>query len=104
MKGSSLFRWDGGRVMSRSHYQSGLMDSTLDQENTELIFGGGAAFFASFSTLHFFFLNDGLLVGYAITGNGFMVWGDLEKMGSTFAAYMRTVLYGYSIKLICISL
>ena len=58
-------------------------------------FGAGAVYFGWLGTL------IGLI---AITGNRFMVWGDIEKMGPALAVSMLTVLYGYSIKLICISL
>ena len=43
----------------------------------------------------------GTLIGLiAITGNRFMVWGDVEKMGPALAVSMLTILYGYSIKLV----
>ena len=58
-------------------------------------FGAGAVYFGWLGTL------IGLI---AITGNRFMVWGDIEKMGPALAVSMLTVLYGYSIKIICISL
>ena len=58
-------------------------------------FGVGAVYFGWLGTL------VGLI---AITGNRFMVWGDIEKMGPALAVSMLTILYGYSIKLICISL
>ena len=40
----------------------------------------------------------------AITGNRFMVWGDVEKMGPALAVAMLTILYGYIIKLVTIAL
>ena len=40
----------------------------------------------------------------AITGNRFMVWGDVEKMGPGLAVAMLTILYGYIIKLVTIAL
>ena len=46
----------------------------------------------------------GSLVGLiAITGNRFMVWGDVEKMGPALAVAMLTILYGYAIKLVSIA-
>ena len=51
-------------------------------------FGQGAVYFGWL----------GALVGLiAITGNRFMVWGDLEKMGPALAVAMLTILYGYII-------
>ena len=58
-------------------------------------FGQGAVYFGWLGTL------VGLI---AITGNRFMVWGDLEKMGPAFAVAMLTILYGYTIKLVTIAL
>ena len=58
-------------------------------------FGQGAVYFGWLGTL------IGLI---AITGIRFMVCGDVEKMGPALAVSMLTVLYGYSLKLICISL
>ena len=47
----------------------------------------------------------GALVGLiVITGNRFMVWGDVEKMGPALAVVMLTILYGYIIKLVTIAL
>jgi len=66
-----------------------------DPENHIGNFGAGAVYFGWLGTL------VGLI---AITGNRFMVWGDIEKMGPALAVSMLTVLYGYSIKIICISL
>ena len=66
-----------------------------DPENRIANFGAGAVYFGWLGTL------VGLI---AITGNRFMVWGDIEKMGPALAVSMLTVLYGYSIKIICISL
>ena len=58
-------------------------------------FGQGAVYFGWL----------GALVGLiAITGNRFMVWGDLEKMGPALAVAMLTILYGYIIKLVTIAL
>ena len=58
-------------------------------------FGQGAVYFGWLGTL------IGLI---AITGNRFMVWGDVEKMGPALAVSMLTILYGYSIKLVTIAL
>ena len=58
-------------------------------------FGQGAVYFGWLGTL----------VGViAITGDRFMVWGDVEKMGPALAVSMLTILYGYSIKLVTIAL
>ena len=58
-------------------------------------FGRGAVYFGWLGTL----------VGViAITGDRFMVWGDVEKMGPALAVSMLTILYGYSIKLVTIAL
>lgn len=57
-------------------------------------FGQGAVYFGWLGTL------VGLI---AITGNRFMVWGDVEKMGPALAVSMLTILYGYSIKLVTIA-
>ena len=47
----------------------------------------------------------GALVGLiVITGNRFMVWGDVEKMGPALVVAMLTILYGYIIKLVTIAL
>ena len=47
----------------------------------------------------------GTLVGLiAITGNRYLTWGDVDKMGPALAVSMLTLLYGYSIKLISIAL
>ena len=47
----------------------------------------------------------GALVGLiVITGNRFMVWGDVERMGPALAVAMLTILYGYIIKLVTIAL
>jgi flagellar motor component MotA len=58
-------------------------------------FGQGAVYFGWVGTL------IGLI---AITGNRFMVWGDVEKMGPALAVAMLTILYGYTIKLATIAL
>ena len=66
-----------------------------DPENHIGNFGAGAVYFGWLGTL------VGLI---AITGNRFMVWGDIEKMGPALAVSMLTVLYGYSLKLVTIAL
>ena len=58
-------------------------------------FGQGAVYFGWLGTL------IGLI---AITGNGFLVWGDVEKMGPALAVSMLTLLYGYTIKIVTIAL
>ena len=58
-------------------------------------FGDGAVYFGWLGTL------IGLI---AITGNRFMVWGDVEKMGPALAVSMLTVLYGYTVKIACMAL
>ena len=58
-------------------------------------FGDGAVYFGWLGTL------IGLI---AITGNRFMVWGDVDKMGPALAVSMLTILYGYSIKLFTFAL
>ena len=64
-------------------------------ENHMKNFGDGAVYFGWLGTL------VGLI---AITGNRFMVWGDVEKMGPGLAVAMLTILYGYIIKLVTIAL
>ena len=58
-------------------------------------FGQGAVYFGWLGTL------IGLI---AITGNRFMVWGDVEKMGPALAVAMLTIFYGYAIKMVTIAL
>ena len=57
-------------------------------------FGQGAVYFGWLGTL------IGLI---AITGNRFMVWGDVEKMGPALAVAMLTIFYGYTIKIVTIA-
>ena len=57
-------------------------------------FGQGAVYFGWLGTL------VGLI---AITGNRFLVWGDVDKMGPALAVAMLTILYGYIIKLVTIA-
>ena len=65
------------------------------QSNRIKNFGQGAVYFGWLGTL------IGLI---AITGNRFMVWGDVEKMGSALAVAMLTIFYGYVIKMVTIAL
>jgi len=58
-------------------------------------FGQGAVYFGWLGTL------VGLI---AITGNRFLVWGDVEKMGPALAVAMLTIFYGYIIKMVTIAL
>ena len=58
-------------------------------------FGQGAVYFGWLGTL------IGLI---AITGNRFMVWGDVEKMGPALAVAMLTIFYGYTLKMVTIAL
>ena len=64
-------------------------------ENHITNFGNGAVYFGWLGTL------VGLI---AITGDRFLVWGDVDKMGPALAVSMLTILYGYSLKLITIAL
>ena len=57
-------------------------------------FGRGAVYFGWL----------GALVGIiAITGNRFMVWGDVARMGPALAVAMLPILYGYTIKIVTIA-
>jgi hypothetical protein len=58
-------------------------------------FGDGAVYFGWLGTL------VGLI---AITGNRFLVWGDIEKMGPALTVSMLPILYGYTARLISIAL
>ena len=58
-------------------------------------FGQGAVYFGWLGTL------IGLI---AITGNRFIVWGNIEKMGPALAVAMLTILYGYIVKLVTIAM
>ena len=66
-----------------------------DQENHITNFGTGAVYFGWLGTL------VGLI---AVTGDRFLIWGDVDKMGPAIAVSMLTILYGYSLKLITIAL
>ena len=58
-------------------------------------FGDGAVYFGWL----------GLLVGLvAIAGNGFGVWGSVEKMGPALAVSMLPLFYGYTVRLICMAI
>ena len=65
-----------------------------DQENHITNFGTGAVYFGWLGTL------VGLI---AVTGDQFLIWGDVDKMGPAIAVSMLTILYGYSLKLITIA-
>lgn len=65
-----------------------------DPEKYMKNFGQGAVYFGWLGTL------VGLV---AITGDRFLVWGDIEKMGPALAVSMLTILYGYSIKLVTLA-
>ena len=74
---------------------TGFLVMKNNPEQHILNFGQGAVYFGWLGTLL------GLI---AITGNRFMVWGDVEKMGPALAVSMLTILYGYTVKLITIAL
>ena len=65
-----------------------------DQENHITNFGTGAVYFGWLGTL------VGLI---AVTGDQFLIWGDVDKMGPAIAVSVLTILYGYSLKLITIA-
>ena len=64
-------------------------------ENHMNNFGDGAVYFGWLGTF------VGLI---AITGNRFLVWGDIVKMGPALTVYMLPILYGYTVRLINIAL
>ena len=64
-------------------------------ENHITNFGEGAVYFGWLGTL------VGLI---AITGDRFLVWGDVDKMGPALAVCMLAILYGYTIKMVTIAL
>ena len=66
-----------------------------DPENHIANFGKGAVYFGWLGTL------VGLI---AITGDRYLVWGDVDKMGPALAVSLLTLFYGYSIKLVAIAL
>ena len=73
---------------------TGFLVLKKDPGNRIKNFGQGAVYFGWL----------GALIGLiAITGNRFMVWGDVEKMGPALAVAILTILYGYTIKLITIA-
>ena len=74
---------------------TGFLAFTKNPINRIKNFGQGAVYFGWLGTL------IGLV---AITGNRFMVWGDVEKMGPALAVAMLTIFYGYIIKLVTIAL
>lgn len=57
-------------------------------------FGRGAVYFGWLGTL---------VSLIAITGDRFLVWGDVEKMGPAISVSMLTILYGYLIKLVILA-
>ena len=73
----------------------GILVMKNDPENHITNFGEGAVYFGWLGTL------VGLI---AITGNRYLVWGDVDKMGPALAVSMLTILYGYSLKLVTIAL
>ena len=74
---------------------TGFLVFNKDSGNDIKNFGQGAVYFGWLGTL------IGLI---AITGNRFMVWGDVEKMGPAIAVAMLTIFYGYTIKIVTIAL
>ena len=74
---------------------TGFLVFKKDSGNHIKSFGQGAVYFGWLGTL------IGLI---AITGNRFMVWGDLEKMGPALAVAMLTIFYGYAIKIVAIAI
>ena len=73
----------------------GILVMKNDPENHITNFGEGAVYFGWL----------GALIGLiAITGDRYLVWGDLDKMGPALAVSMLTILYGYSLKLVTIAL
>ena len=74
---------------------TGFLVFRKDSGNHIKNFGQGAVYFGWLGTL------IGLI---AITGNRFMVWGDVEKMGPALAVAMLTIIYGYTIKIVTIAL
>ena len=84
---NAVSSWLGGAI--------GFLVMKNNPDNHLSNFGQGAVYFGWLGTL----------VGViAITGDRFMVWGDVEKMGPALAVSMLTILYGYSIKLVTIAL
>ena len=86
----------------------------IDINSALFVFGGATGFLVfkknsgnhikNFSQGAVYFGWLGALVGLiAITGNRFMVWGDVEKMGPALAVAMLTILYGYTIKIVSIA-
>lgn len=73
---------------------TGFLVMKNNPENHIKNFGQGAVYFGWLGTL------VGLI---AITGNKFLVWGDIEKMGPALAVAMLTIFYGYVIKLVTIA-
>jgi hypothetical protein len=68
----------------------------LKNETSEMPrnFGDGAVYFGWL----------GLLIGLvAIAGNAFGAWGSVEKMGPALAVSMLPLVYGYTVRLICMA-
>ena len=90
---AAIYRFEMARTF-RTLVQS-IISPVISTGNHIKNFGQGAVYFGWL----------GALVGLiAITGNRFMVWGDVEKMGPALAVAMLTILYGYIIKLVTIAL
>ena len=64
-------------------------------ENHMNNFGDGAVYFGRLGTL---------VRLIAITGNRFLVWGDIEKIGPAFTVSMLPILYGFTVRLISMAL
>ena len=73
----------------------GILVMKNDPENHITNFGEGAVYFGWLGTL---------VDLIAITGDRYLVWGDVDKMGPALAVSMLTILYGYSLKLVTIAL
>jgi flagellar motor component MotA len=82
-------------VLSFLFVLGGAIGFLIMKKNHITSFGEGAVYFGWLGTL------VGLI---AITGDRFLVWGDVDKMGPALAVSMLTILYGYSLKLITIAL
>ena len=73
----------------------GILVMKNDPENHITNFGEGAVYFGWLGTL------VGLI---AITGNRYLVWGDVDKNGASFSGVHAYTPYGYSLKLVTIAL
>ena len=85
-------------VMSGIFVLGGALGFTLLKNRTQRMaenFGVGAVYFGWL----------GALVGLiAIAGNGFGIWGGVAAMGPALAISMLPILYGYAVKLVCMSI